>query len=281
MPGQAARIRRKTAVVTGAGGGIGSGLAIRAAEEGFDVAICDVDAEGLARTERGVTARGAACVAEVFDIRDEEAVRAFADRVETTESDIGLVFANAGVLRRGALHEMSRESIRLTVDVNLMSVLYTASAFLPRMLRQAERSRIVFTGSLASIWTLPALAMYSATKQAVRVIADSYRAQFVTDGAPVDVSLLAPGPVRSGIYRFADARDRPEDPGTPNGPVIDEGLTPAEAADVTFRAIAEGRYLIATHPQFLEKVVTQERERLRQELSTANPTTLAGAPLPT
>jgi short-subunit dehydrogenase len=182
---------RQGVVVTGAAGGPGRALAVHAASMGFDVAICDVQDVALARTASEVEARGARCYASNFDLTDGARLRAFVDAVD---GPIVLLFANAGVLRRGDLLETSPESLRIAVDVNFVAVAETVLSFVPRMRRQQARSRVLLIGSQASFRTFPDPGIYSATKQAVRAIAESLRAELAASDALVDVSLVAPGP---------------------------------------------------------------------------------------
>src|SRR3954454_2328182 len=93
-------LRGRTAAITGAGGGIGRALALKAAAEGMALAICDVNADGLAQTAALAQAQGAAVTSAVLDVRDAAALQRFAGEAE---GSIALLFANAGLARHGPL----------------------------------------------------------------------------------------------------------------------------------------------------------------------------------
>jgi short-subunit dehydrogenase len=254
---------RSVAVVTGAAGGLGRGLAVQAATSGLDVAVCDIDEGGLEQTAALVRRQGRRCTAVVLDIRDADALSRFEQAVH---GDIELVIANAGVLRIGPFVEMSHESLDLTIDVNLRGVLATAMVFLPRMIRQPTPSRLLLVGSEASYFSFADLAAYSTTKAGIRAFAEALRAELTASASPVDVSLVAPGPIKTGILRHAASHDVAGQHVVPSADVFPGGLMPEEAARIIFERAAEGRFLISTHPGALAEYVEKSTSLTRSEL---------------
>jgi NAD(P)-dependent dehydrogenase (short-subunit alcohol dehydrogenase family) len=246
-------------VVTGAASGIGRALALRAARDRRPVAICDVAPEGLAETERGVRELGVECTSGVFDVRDEAALAAFADRVP---GPIGLVFANAGVLRSAAVSQLSPAVLRFMFEINVFALHSTVTTFLPRLRAQPSPSRMVLLGSTASFESAGEGAPYCATKHAVWALAQGLRDELDAEGGPVGVSVVAPGVVRTAIFATADEGDRViSAPAASSG-----GITPDEAAERIFAGLDRGAFLIATHPEELPGVVRATFEATMREL---------------
>lgn len=244
-------LKGRTAVVTGGGGGIGRALALKAATEGMALAICDVDADGLAQTASMARAQGAAVATAVLDVRDAAALQRFA---AATQGAIALVFANAGLLLAGALASQPAADLQLMFEVNVMGVLNTVQAFLPGLRAHDAPSRLVITGSQASFAPFADLGGYCASKHALLALADALRLELAADGGSVEISLLAPGSVATAIY------------GEIRSPNAAHGISAERAAEIAFDGIAEGRFLISTHAD-LEDLLTARFERLREALA--------------
>jgi short-subunit dehydrogenase len=251
-----------TAVVTGAGGGLGRALAIRAARDGRAVGIGDVAVEGLAETERLVREAGVGCTAAVFDVRDESETTAFA---ASLPGPIGLVVANAGILRFGTIAEMNLASVRLLFEVNVLGLLATVRAFLPRLAEQGSPSRLVLVGSGSSFASGAEGGAYSATKHAVWALGWALREELEREDSPIQVSVLAPGTVATGIFRRADARS--EDllaPVTRPGEV--DAISAEEAIDTAYRLLGTGAFLVPTHLDYLPEVIRLHHDRAMESL---------------
>ncbi|HEU4598814.1 MAG TPA: SDR family oxidoreductase [Solirubrobacterales bacterium] len=147
----------RTAVVTGAGSGLGRAIAAELARRGYRVHVTDVDAGAADRAaaEIGGEARGAA-----LDVRDETACRALAESIARTEA-LDLWVNNAGVFFSGPPWEQRQ----LMLDVNTTGLMNGTLAALGPM-RAAGRGHIVNVVSLAGIVAAPGEVAYSATKHA-------------------------------------------------------------------------------------------------------------------
>lgn len=226
----------KVAVVTGAASGIGRALAIEAARRGMAVAICDVDGAGLAATRERIVG---AVLARTVDVRDAGALRAFAAEVAEF-GPIARLFANAGVLRAGSVAEQPVDDWTLMIDVNLRGVIHTVQAFLPGLEAQSGPSRIVVTGSQASLVAYPRLPIYSATKHALWGFSEALRDDLARSAPQIGVSLLCPGAIATrmtgGSADGAGARET--------------DMAPAEVARLTHDAADAGKFWIFTHPAF-------------------------------
>src|SRR6188472_2929151 len=151
----------RTAVVTGAGSGLGRAIAIELAERGYRVHVTDVDAGAADRVaaELGGEARGSA-----LDVRDEIACRGLADSIGRTGS-LDLWVNTAGVFFSGPPWEQSAETRQTMLDVNVTGLMNGTIAALGPM-RNAGAGHVVNIVSLAGIVAAPGEVAYSASKHA-------------------------------------------------------------------------------------------------------------------
>src|SRR5437763_868748 len=135
----------QTAVITGAGSGMGRALAQRLSRKGCPVAIVDANAETLAETEASLSGP---VMARPLDVRDRQGQMAFAAEVaEWAPAPIGAVFNNAGVALAQTVAEASPEDDEWLLAINFDGVVHGVRAFLPILLEQ-DSGAIVNTSSV-------------------------------------------------------------------------------------------------------------------------------------
>ena len=175
---------KKAIFVTGGASGIGRAIALRFAREGWFVGLGDVDAAGMAETER-LCGTGFA-YSHVFDVRDraawDMALSAFAT---AAGGRIDVLANNAGVPLGGPLSDNTPDEIERCLDINLKGVLWGAQAVLPWLRQTAPGSALVNTASAAGIYGTGGAAVYSATKFAVRGLTESLDAEWAGFGITV------------------------------------------------------------------------------------------------
>lgn len=162
-------MNQKTAIVTGAGSGIGRAVAVELLREGYSVALAGRRAEALVETAKlaGVDASRALSIAT--DVADPNAVRALFDQTIKTFGRVDLLFNNAGI---GAppvpLDELTIDKWKQVVDVNLSGVFYCMREAFRVMKAQTPRGgRIINNGSISAHTPRPNSAPYTATKHAI------------------------------------------------------------------------------------------------------------------
>ncbi len=152
----------RTAVVTGAGGGLGRAIAAELARHGYAVRVTDVDAEAAARVAAEL---GAGATSSPLDVRDADACRALADEVAAGEGGLDLWVNNAGVLATGLSWEVEEPARTAMLTINAAGTMNGTVAALAPML-PAGRGHIINVVSLAGIVAAPGEVAYSASKHA-------------------------------------------------------------------------------------------------------------------
>ncbi|UYM04595.1 SDR family oxidoreductase [Solicola gregarius] len=170
----------RSAVVTGAAGGIGRAVAQRLVDLGYAVVVTDVDA-GAAETTSNEIGAVDGCG---YDVTDEHAATEMARRARG-HAPLGLWVCNAGVGFDGTVADQDSGRIRSLVDVNLLGVLWGARATVAAMREQArdgiKGGDIAMTASLSAHGPVPGLSVYAATKAAVLSLATSMDSELRKD----------------------------------------------------------------------------------------------------
>lgn len=256
------------AVITGAASGIGAGLARHAASKGMKLVLADWDEAAL----NGVASSLSTDVIAVpTDVRDDAAVEALAVAAYDKFGAVDLVFNNAGVLSSGLTWEIDAVTWQRSVDVNIGGVTNVIRAFIPRMIKSEKPCRMINTSSLGGFLTSPFMAPYTATKFAIVGISEALAADLAAIGSQVQVSLLAPGPVKSGILDETAPSETLDFMTMMRDMTEENGMTPDEFAPLVFGAIERGDYWITPHPEMLDAGL---RDRMTMILERRHPSSV-------
>jgi 2-keto-3-deoxy-L-fuconate dehydrogenase len=196
------RLAGKIAVVTAGGSGIGRASAEAFARAGARVIAVDIDAQALQAV--------VGCEARVLDVRDAEAIAAFARSV----GRIDVLFNCAGSVPGGTVLTVDPEKWNAAFDLNVNSMFHMIRAFLPAMIEARTGSIINMSSVASSITGVPDRCAYGATKAAVIGLTKSVAADFVAQG--VRCNALCPGTVdtpslQSRLHAYGDyAKTRAE-----------------------------------------------------------------------
>jgi NADP-dependent 3-hydroxy acid dehydrogenase YdfG len=197
-------INGRTAVITGAGSGIGQATARRLAAHGCPVALADWNEDGLEETAASIAGAGGSVLTRKLDVRDRQGVMAFAADVrEWAPQPLGLVFNNAGVTVVQGVADASPEDDEWVFDVNFGGVINGVTSFLPILLEQRS-GVIVNTSSVFGLVGFPHQSAYCASKFAVRGYTEALRQEL--RGTGVRAAVVHPGGVKTNIV--ANARFR-------------------------------------------------------------------------
>lgn len=241
----------KLAVITGAGSGIGRSLARHCAAEGMRVALADLQSDRLLNVTAELESEGAQVLARTLDVADATEFQEFAQQCRADLGTPDLLFNNAGILRIGQAWSHSFEEWQKILSINVMGVVNGLNAFVPSMLEEGKPAHIVNTGSVGSLVAAPGMAQYTVAKMAVRGITESLAYDLAAIAAPIDVSLLCPGPVLTSIsdeLLGIEAGGEETDPAEHLMAGQPGFITAEECASRVFEAIRERRFWIFTHP---------------------------------
>ena len=187
------KFKNATAVITGAGSGIGRALAISLASRGCHLALSDVDIKTLEETRNLISHYAVKVSLSQLDVADKEAVFNYAQNVQTEFGSINLVINNAGVaLSSGTFENTSLEEFEWLMSINFSGVLYGTKAFLP-LLKQADWGHIVNISSLFGIIGVGGQSAYNASKFAVRGMTESLRQELDKTSPTVSCTSVHPG----------------------------------------------------------------------------------------
>jgi NADP-dependent 3-hydroxy acid dehydrogenase YdfG len=191
-------INGQTAVITGAGSGIGRAFAQRLARHGCPVAIVDWNEDGLEETASTIDGP---VLARKVDVRDRQAQMVFAAEVaEWAPRPLGVVFNNAGVTATQTVAEAAVEDDEWVLQVNLDGVINGIRSFLP-ILMQQNSGVIVNTSSVFGLMGFPGQSAYCASKFAVRGYTESLRHEL--RGTGVRAITVHPGGIKTNILKNA------------------------------------------------------------------------------
>jgi NADP-dependent 3-hydroxy acid dehydrogenase YdfG len=232
-------VNGRTAVITGAGSGMGRALAQRLSRHGCPVAMLDWDEDGLKETESTIDTP---TLARKVDVRSRQELLAFAAEVaDWAPQPLGLVLNNAGVTVAQSLAEGALEDDEWVLDVNFGGVMNGTRAFLPILLEQ-NSGTIANTSSVFGLIGFPNQSAYCASKHAVRGFTESLRHEL--RGTGVRAATIHPGGVKTNIV--ANARFHEDAAGsTDHDDFVREfanvaRATPERAAEIIHRGVERG-----------------------------------------
>lgn len=184
----------RTILITGASSGIGAALAAAYAEPGVHLALGARNQERLTAVAERCRTAGATVSATVIDVTDADAVAAWIAREDDDAGPLDLVIANAGIGNGLWEPPDATAALRRMIEVNLLGAVNTLCPALARM-RRRRRGQIALMSSLAALHGLPGAHGYSASKAALRALAQGLRAPMKAEG--VSINLVVPGFVRT------------------------------------------------------------------------------------
>lgn len=220
----------KTALLTGATGGLGRAIARPLAAGGVRLALSGRKAEALEALAAELPGEGHRALPA--DLGETGA----AEKLAAEAGDIDILLANAGLPGSGRLPEYSSEQLAKALRVNLEAPMFLARAVEPRMIERGE-GHMVFISSLSGKSPTPLSSIYAATKFGLRGFALGLRTDL--DPLGIGVSLVSPGTIReAGMYADSGAKPIP-------------GLgtsSPQQVADAVVKAIAKNKAEITVAP---------------------------------
>ncbi len=263
-PGQTSRnfadFKGKTAIITGAASGIGLALAHALAAAGVDLALADINAQGLEALRTQLAATGRRIYTRVLDVSSDADMRAAAAEFEAQLGEVHLVFNNAGIDMSGRLESLSEADWQRVFGVNVFGVIHGIRHFVPLLRRHGKPAHVINTASGLGFWVSRDIAMgaYAATKYSVVALSEALEHEL--EGSSVGVSVLCPGPVSTSIAEQSVHTSESL------RATIAAGMAPAEVAKRVLDAIRAAEFYIFTHAQ-LKTSLHKRNDRIYDALA--------------
>ena len=195
-------VQGKVAAITGAGSGIGRATALLLAQKGCHLALSDGDEGGLQESAQRCRAHGVQVRSARVDVAKREAVHAWADGVVQELGRVHVVVNNAGVALGATIEDTRYEDFEWLMGINFRGVVHGTKAFLPH-LRRAGEGHIVNVSSVFGLIGVPTQGAYNASKFAVKGFTEALRQELLVEGAPIGVTCVHPGGIRTNIAKSA------------------------------------------------------------------------------
>ncbi|OBY29291.1 SDR family NAD(P)-dependent oxidoreductase [Mycolicibacter kumamotonensis] len=238
----------KVAVVTGAASGIGQALAVELARSGASLAISDIDAEGLGRTERQIKAIGAPVKADLLNVAEREQFMDYAEKVNGHFGRVNQIYNNAGITFFGDVEISRFTEIERVMDVDFWGVVNGTKAFLPYLIASGD-GHVINVSSAFGVFAVPYQAAYSAAKFAVRGFTEALRQEMALAGHPVKVTTVYPGGVETSFVKnMAAAEDVGEIDLVKNFDKRAWSTSPKKAAQIILSGVRANRIRVLVGP---------------------------------
>lgn len=197
-------IDNKVALVTGAGQGIGRGIALRLAKEGASLMLVDMNAANLEAVAKEVPALGRKVATFVADISQRDQVYAAIDHAEEALGGFDIIVNNAGIAQVQPLADVTPEEVDRIMRINVQGTLWGIQAAAKKFIDRQQKGKIINACSIAGHDGFAMLGVYSATKFAVRALTQTAAKEYASRG--ITVNAYCPGIVGTGMWEEIDRR---------------------------------------------------------------------------
>lgn len=239
--------QNKKCLLTGAASGIGKATALLLAENGAELFLTDINANGLQETVDQIMKKGGKVSAhKTFSIADFEQVKKFAQEIHAHHGAMDMVMNIAGVSVWGAVDKIEHQEWNKVIDVNLKGPMYIIETFVPAMMKQ-KKGRIVNISSAAGLFGLPWHGAYSASKYGLRGLSDVLRHDLKRYN--IRTHLVCPGAVDTGLVqsiKIAGLTISDQELQTLKARFQKHSVKPEQAAKAILKGIEKNNYLIFT-----------------------------------
>ncbi len=197
-------IENKVALVTGAGQGIGRGIALRLAKDGANLALVDVKADKLAEVAKEIEALGRRVTTFVADVGKRAEVYAAIDHAEKALGGFDIIVNNAGIAQVQPISDVTEEEVERIYRINVQGTLWGIQAAAKKFIERKQKGKIINACSIAGHDGFAMLGIYSSTKFAVRALTQASAKEYASHG--ITVNAYCPGIVGTTMWEEIDAR---------------------------------------------------------------------------
>ncbi|MCB2065307.1 MAG: SDR family NAD(P)-dependent oxidoreductase [Erythrobacter sp.] len=261
------------AVITGAGSGIGAGLARRAGEIGMTVVVTDINADSAEKVAGEIRDAGGKAEAMVVDVSQPAELDRLAEEVFARHGAVRLLVNNAGIETLGFVWEIPAERWEATLNINLHGMIHGVRAFVPKMIESGQECWIGNLASIGSFGIMPTQTAYMLTKHAAQSFSECLFLEMQVKGLPIHVSSIIPGSVKTGIFNPEHGGGE-SDFGSQQRKIMHQmmyayGMELPEAARVIFAGLARGDFWVSTQPQMTADLIAGRVAFLQEQATPA------------
>lgn len=263
---------RGTAVITGAGSGLGAAMAERFAAEGMAIVALDIDGQRAESMAEVIRDSGGRAIARQTDVAEPAALAEAADLTRETFGNCNVLCCNVGVQQFGAIERLTEPQWRWVMDINVQGVVNTVSAFLPLLRTSTGNRRIVLTSSSSALVPGIRLGAYTTSKFAVMGFGETLRMELEPED--IGVSIFFPSgmttrhlessalarPVAVGDDPIASREDIDAMMASRNMTSESHTVTPEYATRNLLQELADNRRYIISHGEYLQELEERNRE---------------------
>ena len=204
----------KVVLVTGGAQGIGQAIAERLHADGFKVAIADLNVDAAAKVAANLGGKAGGAIAVHVNVADRDSVFSAVERTVAELGGFDVIINNAGIAPPSPIEEITPESIEKLFSINFNGVVWGTQAAMKAFRELGHGGKIISAASQAGHVGNPGIALYSATKFAVRGFTQTAARDLAKDG--ITVNSYAPGVVRTPLVedlakKTASAAGKPEE----------------------------------------------------------------------
>jgi NAD(P)-dependent dehydrogenase (short-subunit alcohol dehydrogenase family) len=247
------------AVVTGAGAGIGMGIARRCGAIGMTVIVTDIDAARAEAVAGEIKTAGGSAEAIQIDVSRPEALDALAEDVFARHGAVRLLVNNAGIETLGLTWEIPTARWEKTLDVNIHGVVHGVRAFVPHMLAAGKEAWIANLSSVGAFGQMPTQTAYIMSKHAIQSFSECLYLELELVKAPIHVSSVIPGMLKTSIFNAEAGQGEPDaaarDRATMASMMANYGMDLDEGCRRIVSGIAASDFWVSTQPDMTDDIV--------------------------
>src|SRR5690554_854886 len=195
---------RKVALVTGAGTGIGKAIALRLCDDGYDIAINDIDSAAATAVAAEIMAKGRRAMTADADVSNRAAVSAMIDKVAAELGSLDAIVCNAGINIVKPFLDFTEEDLQRIFSINVFGVINCVQAAARQMIKQGRGGKIINAASAGGKRGVEYLAAYVGTKFSVVGLTQSAALELAKHG--ITVNAYCPGAVDTGMWDMIDEK---------------------------------------------------------------------------
>lgn len=261
------------AVITGAGAGIGSGIARRVGALGMQVIVTDIAADRAEAVAADIRAKGGRAEARVLDVSRPAELDALAADLFDRYGAVRLLVNNAGIETIGYSWEIPAARWEATLDINIHGVVHGVRAFVPHMLKAGQKAYIANLASVGSFGIMPTQTAYIMSKHAIQSFNECLYLELQLAKAPIQVSSVIPGMLKTSIFDAEAGQGEPA-AAIRHRTVMRQmmaayGMDLDEGCRRIVEQIAEGRFWVSTQPDMTAGMIAGRVDFLTRQADPA------------